>query len=61
MSSSVTAFPDFLVKLYISRCHSLHTCKDSAFEAKQYIHAVDVKDQCTDSHVQAAHAADTNR
>ena len=28
MSSSVTAFPDFLVKLCISGCHSLHTCKD---------------------------------
>jgi len=28
VSSSITAFPDFLVKLYISGCHSLHTCKE---------------------------------
>ena len=61
MSSSVAAFPDFLVKLCISGCHSLHTCKDLTSEVKECIHAADANEQCSDSHVQAAHSADTNR
>ena len=61
MSSSITAFPDFLVKLCISGCHSLNTCKEQSFEVTEYVSAADANDQCSDSHVQAAHAADTNR